>query len=180
LAAQSDSIKTKNLFPVIKSDKFGGVVPVVGIDELPDPKLNYNIVADFTAYAEMDKKKDAMDSSQINWGLSNIGRIINLHAVGGISPNKIKIVLAVHGYALFSLLNNEAYKAKYKINNPNLVLIEELSKAGVRFLICGQAMSWMNVKKADLIPQAKVTLTAQTTLTSYQLKGYAFLDQGND
>ncbi|HCW06429.1 MAG TPA: hypothetical protein DGG95_03575 [Cytophagales bacterium] len=59
-------------------------------------------------------------------------------------------------------------------------MIEELSNAGVRFLMCGQSLNWMGDKKEMLVPQAKVSLTAQTTLSSYQLKGYALKMEKND
>jgi len=51
-------------------------------------------------------------------------------------------------------------------------LIKDLEKAGVRFIACGQAMSFMNVKEEDLVSGIKISLTAQTALSGYQLKGY--------
>ncbi|GHN00781.1 hypothetical protein WSM22_22700 [Cytophagales bacterium WSM2-2] len=168
------------LFPLIKSDFFAGVIGVENIDERPDPKLTYNIIADFTAFAEVDKKKFKVDSLRVNWGLSDVGRILNLHVAEGIPPQQINMVLAVHGMGIYSLLNNEAYREKYKTDNPNLTLIDELSRAGVKFMVCGQAMTWFGVKKEELVPQAKLTLTAQTTLTSHQLKNYALVKIKND
>jgi intracellular sulfur oxidation DsrE/DsrF family protein len=91
----------------------------------------------------------------------------------GIPKEKIHLVVAVHGFASRSFFNNDAYQKKYKLNNPNGAVIEELVNKGVKFLICGQSLAWMGDKKEMLMPQAKVSLTAQTTLSSYQLKGYA-------
>ncbi|MBI1770680.1 MAG: DsrE family protein [Bacteroidetes bacterium] len=167
------------IYPVIKS-LWSPVAVVEGIDELPDPKLEYNIVIDFTAFANSDENKSKMDSSSVNWGLSDVGRNFNLHVAAGIPNEKIHFVVAVHGFASRSFLTDDAYKKRYKINNPNLAIIEELSKAGVKFLVCGQSLIWMGDKKEMLTPQAKVSLTAQTTLSSYQLKGYALKSIKND
>jgi intracellular sulfur oxidation DsrE/DsrF family protein len=178
---RKDSIMNnlKVMYPLIK-DLWAPVAVVEGIDELPDPKLNYNIVVDFTAFPTLGENKNKMDSSSSNWGLSDIGRIYNLHLAAGIPKEKIHFVVAVHAFAARSFLKNEEYKKRYKIDNPNLAVIEELDKAGVKFLVCGQSLNWMGDKKEMLLPQAKVSLTAQTTLTSYQLKGYALKPIRND
>ncbi len=171
--------KTKIMFPVIKD--FSSPVAVVPvIDEMPDPKIDYNIVVDFTVFPTMKGNKEKMDSSRSNWGLGNVGRIYNLHVAAGIPKEKVKMVIAVHGAAARSFLSNEEYQKKYKRDNPNLSIIKELNNAGVKFLLCGQSVTWMGMTKAMLVPEAKLTLTAQTTLTSYQMKGFATLYMHND
>lgn len=171
--------KTKLMYPIVKN-LWSPVAVVEGIDEKPDPNVVYNVVFDFTAFAERDDKKDEVDSASMNWGLSDIGRILNLHAAAGVPKEKINFVAAVHGFATASFFTNAAYQEKYKMDNPNIKVIEELTKVGVKFLICGQSLNWMGYKKEMLVPQVKVTLTAQTTLSSYQLKGYALKDLSND
>lgn len=178
---QKDTIENaaKLMFPAVKN-LWAGVVVVDDIDELPDPNLEYNIVFDFTAIPTVGENKFKMDSSEVNWGLTDIGRIYNLHLAAGIPKEKIHFVAAVHAFAARSFLKNEEYKKRFKIDNPNIGIIEELDKVGVRFLLCGQSLNWMGDKKEMLLPQAKVSLTAQTTLSSYQLKGYALKTMGND
>jgi intracellular sulfur oxidation DsrE/DsrF family protein len=171
--------KTRLMYPLIR-DLWSPVAVVEGIDEKPDPSQTYNIIFDFTAFAEREDKEDKVDSASVNWGLSDIGRILNLHVAAGVPKEKLNFVAAVHGFSTTSFFTNEAYREKYKTDNPNIKIIEELSKVGVKFLVCGQSLNWMGYKKEMLLPQAKVTLTAQTTLSSYQLKGYAMKDMGND
>ncbi len=171
--------KHKMIYPLIRAS-YTGVVVVEGIDEKPDPELDYKIVVDFTAFPELEKNKGKVDSVKTNWGLSEIGRIYNLHLAAGIPKNKIQIVAAVHANAMESFFTNEAYLEKYKTENPNLSIIEELSNAGVKFLVCGQSLTWWGYQKDMLIPQAKLTLTAQTTLTSHQMKGFALKGMRND
>jgi intracellular sulfur oxidation DsrE/DsrF family protein len=82
-------------------------------------------------------------------------------------------VIVVHAGALYAISNNAAYQKKYKLDNPNLKTIDELEKkTGARFIACGQAMAFFEVKKEDLLPEVKISLTAQTVLSHYQLKGY--------
>ena len=170
---------SKLMFPAVKN-LWAGVVVVDGIDELPDPNLEYNMVFDFTAIPTMGDKADKMDSTEVNWALTDIGRIYNLHLAAGIPKEKIHFVVAVHAFASRSFYRNEEYKKRYKIDNPNLSIIDELDKIGVKFLVCGQSLTWIGDKKEMLLPQAKISLTAQTTLSSYQLKGYALKTLGND
>ena len=66
------------------------------------------------------------------------------------------------------------------MDNPNLQLIKDLEKVGARIIACGQAMAFLNVKKDDLLPEVKVSLTAQTVLSSYQLKGYVHYQIADD
>jgi intracellular sulfur oxidation DsrE/DsrF family protein len=173
--------KTQLMYPYIKGDINAPVAVVEGIDEKPDPSLTYNMVFDFTAFQEMEGRKFKMDSSMVNAGLSDLARIFNLHIAAGIPKERINFVVAIHGgNATRSFFNNEAYQKRYKINNPSLPLIEELSNAGVKFLVCGQSLTWLGYNKTMLSPKTKVTLTAQTTLSSYQVKGYALKTMSND
>jgi intracellular sulfur oxidation DsrE/DsrF family protein len=138
-----------------------------------DPKVDYNVVFDLPIHNRVGGKDSKFDSASINMGLNDIGRIYNLHAAGGVPKDKIHFVVAVHAMAEASFFTNEAYQKKYKMNNPNIALIEQLDKAGVRFLLCGQSHNWLGYTKDQLIPQAKLTVSAQTTLTQFQSKGYA-------
>ena len=58
------------------------------------------------------------------------------------------------------------------MDNPNMKLIEELEGLGAKFISCAQAMFFFEVDKEALLPMFKVSLTAQTVLSSYQMKGY--------
>ena len=175
-----DSVLSRRAtFPLIKNAG-AIVIQLPQVDERPDPSLDYNVVIDLTAYPELTNKKDKIDSSAVSWGLQNIGRVLNLHAAAGVPVGQLHFVVAVHGWAVDSFMNDESYTRKYKIANPNLPLIRELGDAGVKFLLCGQSVTWMKIDRNQLVPEAKITLTAQTTLTSYQLKGYALLTMANE
>ncbi|HMC99229.1 MAG TPA: DsrE family protein, partial [Ferruginibacter sp.] len=110
--------------------------------------------------------------SEIDNGLAEVGRVINLHAASGIPLNKIIPVVVIHGSALHAVANNEYYQKHFKKDNPNLKFIDELKAAGAKFIICGQAMNFQGMDKDNFLPDVKLSLTAQTVLSHYQLKGY--------
>jgi intracellular sulfur oxidation DsrE/DsrF family protein len=161
----SSSFSQTRIYPLIEN--YGGIFDIPYAEEKPDPSFDYNIVI------EVEHAIDSPDS--VNWALNNVARLLNVHVMAGVKPEKLHVVLAIHGGAAYSILNNDAYKAKYKVDNPNLVLYEELEKAGVRMFVCGQSLIARKIDRMKMVPQVKVASSMLTTITTYQLKGYAVL-----
>ena len=152
-------------FPVINAGEFSGVLPVKDPTEIPNPKLDYKLLFELVM-----NKPDSI--SGMNADLVEISRIINLHVASGIPVKKIVPVIVVHGPALNDFTNNTFYNERFKTDNPNIKLINELAALGAKFIACGQAMQFFDVPKEALLPLFKVSRTAQTVLSSYQLQGY--------
>ena len=161
-----DKINALLVYPLLNGGPYSGIIPVKDPTEIPDPGLDYKLLFELTA-----NNPDSA-SAEINAGLTEVARIINLHIASGIPAKKIFPVIVVHAAALNAITGNEYYKKHYKLENPNLKLIGDLTAAGARFIACGQAMNFFNIKKEELLPLVKVSLTAQTALSSYQLRGY--------
>ena len=153
-------------YPVLKGGEKSGVVPVINPTEIPDPTADYKLLFDVTS---TDPETEA---KEINANLTEVARIINLHAAAGIPVKKIFPVIVVHGAALNAITNNVYYKEHFKTDNPNIKLIDDLTALGAKFIACGQAMAFLEMKKEALLPVVKVAVSAKTTLSSYQLKGY--------
>ena len=156
-------------YPLIKEGKeakMGGIIPVKGVVEIPDPNIEYKLLFELTV-ANPDSTK-----SEIDDGLGEVARVINLHIASGVPQNKITPVIIIHGSALFAVATNEYYQKKFKKDNPSIKLINELKSIGTKFIICGQAMTFFEMKIADFLPDTRLSLTAQTVLTHYQLKGF--------
>lgn len=151
--------------PVIKSQ--GGVFEIPNAAERPDPALVYNIV--------IEVERESTKPDTINWALNNVARLLNLHAVGGVPSRNMNVVIAIHGGATYTTMSNEAYREKYKVDNPNLELYRELEKAGVKMVVCGQSLVARKVDRTRLVSEVKVAVSMLTTLTTYQMKGYAVL-----
>jgi len=151
--------------PVVKN--FGGIFEIPYAEEKPDPTLDYKIIVEVVSNTE---KYDS-----INWPLFNVARLINLHVMGGVPKEKIQVVVIIHGAAAMTVMNNEAYKAKYGVDNPNLKLYQELQQAGIKMFVCGQSLIARKIDRFKMVPEVKIATSALTTLTTYQLKGYAML-----
>lgn len=165
LAVSVSAFSQSRINPVIKS--YGGIFDIPYAEEKPDPTLDYKIII------EIATASDKPDST--NWALYNVARLINLHVMGGVPKEKLHVVLAIHGGAAFSVMNNEAYKAKYGVDNPTLKLFKELDQAGVKMFVCGQSILARNIDRFKMVPEVKVASSMLTTMTTYQLKGYAAL-----
>ncbi len=152
--------------PIIRS--YGSVWEIPNATEKPDKNTEYKILVDITNHAERP--------DTLNLYLEAIATLMNLHGSAGVPASNLKVVVVIHKMATFSILNQEKYRQKFKTDNPNLPLISELSKAGVQFFVCGQNLVRGKLTENDITPEVKVATSALTTLTSYQLKGYALIN----
>lgn len=164
MLAGSTVLAQQMVFPVVKN--FGGVFDIPEAVEKPDALLDYKIVIDLAGGSE--------NPAVINNYLNNIARMINLHSVGGVPKERIKVVVAIHNQATYSILDHESYQQKYKTDNPNLALYKALREAGVELFVCGQSLIGRNVDKNKISPDVKIATSMLTVLTTYQLKGYAW------
>lgn len=165
---KEDKLNARLVYPLLNAGQGSGVIPVTDPTEIPDPNIDYKILFELTGNNPDSTIKD------INYGLAEIARVINLHIASGVPVKRIIPVIVAHAGVLHSLKNNEAFQKKYKIDNPNIKIIDDLKKLGAKFIVCGQAMAFLEVKKEELLPDIKISLTAQTVLTHYQLKGYVW------
>jgi intracellular sulfur oxidation DsrE/DsrF family protein len=152
-------------FPIVKG--FGGIYEIPEATERPDPNGEYKIIIDLVSAAE--------DPQQINRMVDNIARMMNLHGVGGVAKENLKVKVAIHGGAIFSVMNDAYYEKLYGVKNPNLPVFEALKDAGVEFYICGQSLIARNMKIADVWGGAEIALSMLTTLTKYVPQGYMLM-----
>lgn len=151
-------------FPVIKN--YGGIFDIPDAVEKPDPTLDYKIVVDLAGGSDKP--------SEINFGLNNIARMINLHSIGGVPKEKIKVIVAIHNEAAYTTMDNESYRKKYGTDNPNLELYSALKAAGVQLFICGQSLMARNIDRNKLSKDIGIATSMLTVLSTYQVQGYAW------
>jgi len=164
--------KYQMMFPAIKGYNWAGVAPVQNVTEPADQKIKYKLLMELTAFAA--KGQEATAKNEINGGIGEVARKVNLHVAAGVPQKNIDMVVIVHAGALFAFLNNEKYKRKYGIDNPNITMIKNLQNFGAKIIVCGQAMTFLGLEMEDLVPGIKEALSAQTVLSTYELKGYKF------
>ncbi|MGW8122979.1 DsrE family protein [Roseivirga echinicomitans] len=164
VAQLSFSQEKKWVNPIIKN--YGRILELEKVDVAPDPNMEYKIVIELVH--KLDKPE------RLDFSVTNVARLINLHGVGGVKPENLKIAVVVHAGATNSMLNADAYKAKYEVDSPYAAFYKELMEAGVEVVVCGQSYSMYGNKVEDLMPNVKIGTSALTAISTYQLKGYAF------
>jgi intracellular sulfur oxidation DsrE/DsrF family protein len=142
-------------------------VDVPGAKELPDPELEYRIAWGIGQGAE-DR------TTEINPSLPTIARYVNTLAKWGVPEGNRHIVVMFHQRSpdFDIVLSNEAFKAKYGKDNPNIGLISALKKAGVEFRACGQAVVGREIDPKDVNPDIQIDLWAMTSFMNLQMKGF--------
>jgi len=133
----------------------------------PDPAATYKIV--FALHAAADKP------DQISPALDRVARTVNLYVAAGVPLSHLKLVAIASGPATPIALNDAQYRKKFGVANPNLPIIAQLRKAGVDVAVCGQAVAEHDFQYDWIDPQVTLALSALTTITELQQKGYALM-----
>lgn len=155
----------KRINPIVEG--YGGIIDAPFATEKPDPNQHYKIVIDV---ATNDAEPD-----EIAYSLINVARLLNLHGMGGVPKENIHVVLAIHGGAAYTAMNNEEYKKKYNVDSPYPGIYKALKDVGVRLFVCSQSIMGRGIDPEKLLPEAEVATSMLTVMTTYQLKGYAAL-----
>jgi intracellular sulfur oxidation DsrE/DsrF family protein len=137
-----------------------------GARELPDPKTDYKVV-----FAD---GQDAKNPGDINPMLPTIATYVNTLGKYGVPAEHRHIVIMFHQRTpdIDIVMTNEAYKARYNRDNPNIALIHALKQAGVDIRVCGQGLLARKIDAKQVNPDVQIDLWAMTTLVNLQLKGY--------
>ena len=175
-------ILARLLFVLIAAVFVGSVVfaqsartlPVPGVDPardvpgaklLPDPKTTYKVLFDMAGAAAKP--------TDVNATLLTSARYVNTLAKAGVASDHRKIAVIIHQGATPSILKNDAFKARNGgQDNPNIAMIQALTKAGVEFHVCGQAVLGAKIDPADIQPEIQLDLWALTTIVDFQQRGY--------
>lgn len=150
-------------YPLIKG--FGRIHYLSDAAVQPDKSLDYKVL--FGIIHPSEKGGD------INIGLDHVARYINLFSAANMPQAKLSVI--VGGPAVTAVLNNEAYKEKFGVDNPNTPLLKTLKDKGVEIFVCGQSLGDFNVKKETVDQNVTVALSFMVVATTYQLKGYSSL-----
>lgn len=150
--------------PVIQSA--GGMVPLPDAGMQPDRNTDYKAVFNLVTAGPPDK---------VAPGLERVARTLNLFASAGVPLSRLHFVAVVHGPATASVLDDEHYRAKFGTDNPNTAVIAELDRAGVKVVVCGQALAHFQYPEAWVNTKVEVTLAALVDLIILQQQGYALV-----
>jgi intracellular sulfur oxidation DsrE/DsrF family protein len=149
----------------------GPVIHAAGsVFTVPDP--DFATPRDQTFRVLFDVAEGAAAPGEINTGLNTVARFLNMHAQAGVPLERLQVAVVVHGTAGKDLLRDAAYRERHGVDNPNRALLEELSRAGVRIILCGQTAASRNLPRAELLEPVEVALSAMTAHLVLQEQGY--------
>lgn len=119
----------------------------------------------------------SFDPSEPNKLIETAARFLNMHEKAGVDPKNMKLALVIHGNAVQDALKDSFYSEKYTEvkENPNLPLIDALTKHGVEVIICGQSAAHYKVTREKTTDNAKFALSAMTALVQLQNDNYRLI-----
>jgi intracellular sulfur oxidation DsrE/DsrF family protein len=103
------------------------------------------------------------------------GSELNALGVCGIPVNHAKFIVVFHGAAISGILDNNHYRQKYGIDNPNLKILTDLKKQGVQLFVCGQNLLAENIDFKIISSDVTIASDALIVLMTFQNMGYALM-----
>lgn len=156
---------------VMPAVKAGPMHPLPNAAYQPDKNTVYKAV-----FAVTRPSKGASDP---DGGLTPVARAVNIFASAGIPLSHLKFVVLIYGMeANPMVLDNAHYKARFGKDNPALKVIHELTKAGVKVVVCGQALAAGGIKHSWVDSDVTISLSALSTMIELQNQGYALIHWG--
>jgi intracellular sulfur oxidation DsrE/DsrF family protein len=159
--------ESKLIYPFVKGSLQTGVMPVPEVGFPIAKGKTYKLVFDFSTGSG-----SLYSEGQVNPGLEEICRILNLHSAAGVADKNLDIYIITHGPAIWTLLDEPVYKEKYGKENANAPLLRALHQKGVKLLVCGQTMQLRELKLSQLISGVNIAYSAKTTVSTLQMQGY--------
>ena len=138
-----------------------------------NPEIKTDTSATFKVIFDVSKTSE--NKSIPNKYIATAARFLNMHDNEGMSKDQLKAAMTIHASAWQDVLNNKEYKKKFGVDNPNIKLINQLNKAGVDIILCGQTAAYRGLNKDNVMPSVKFALSAMTALLQYQKHGYIYM-----
>ncbi|MBP7779856.1 MAG: DsrE family protein [Acidobacteria bacterium] len=137
---------------------------------VPDPGLATPMLQELKL--RFDVSETADDPKALSARLETAARFLNMHGKAGVSPERLKVAIVVHGTASKDVLSNDAYRKRHGIDNPNLPLLLALKKAGVRIYLCGQSAGSRGIAASEIAAPVEMALSAMTAHLVLNAEGY--------
>ena len=150
-------------------------IPYGPIHPLPRAAVQPNRNRVYKALFDVTTK--IANPSQPAPGLVHVARAVNVFVSAGVPLKHLKFEVIIHGPTTAAVLNNESYKRKFGVNNPNILLIQDLKKAGVHVDVCGQALADLKFPHSWVQKDVRIDLSALATVVMYGDMGYAYMAQ---
>jgi intracellular sulfur oxidation DsrE/DsrF family protein len=144
-----------------------GYVEIPNVAAPPTKNTTYRAVFDAT--------RPAGNPTALLPALNMAGSELNALATVNAPLRNARFAIVFHGPAVDGILDEQHYKAKFGVSNPNLKVIGEMKGCGVEFFVCGQYLASEKIDPKTLTPGVKLAADALLVLMQYQNKGYALM-----
>jgi intracellular sulfur oxidation DsrE/DsrF family protein len=84
----------------------------------------------------------------------------------------VQAAVVIHGPAGEEMFNNAEYKARKGVDNPNLALLEEMHRAGIRIILCGQTVDSRKMPRDKILPFVQIAPSAAWAHAVLLRQGY--------
>jgi intracellular sulfur oxidation DsrE/DsrF family protein len=160
-AATAGAAETTWVNPAVPD--FGASASLPEVAMQPDKNTQYKVVFNITGEGPNEK---------INPSLERVARAANIFASAGVPLSHLHFVAVIHGPATQFVLDNDHYKEKFSVENANVKLIAELKAAGVKVVVCGQALAAKKFAHEWVNHDVEITLSAMSTVIMLEQQGY--------
>jgi intracellular sulfur oxidation DsrE/DsrF family protein len=170
LTGRAAALKAKEsvlIYPFFSGSTNMGVMPVKNPTFPYMHKGKTKLVFDMAQEAE---------KGQINGGIEEVMRIINLHGAAGVKKSDLEVYVVFHGSGTASFLDDDLFNKQFQVNNPNLPLIKQLQDAGVKLIVCGQTIGLRNLDVAAFPDGTLVSYSAKTAISDLIQRGFVLYE----
>jgi intracellular sulfur oxidation DsrE/DsrF family protein len=174
LTGRAAALKAKEallIYPFFKGSTNTGVLPV------DNPTLPYGYKGKCKLVFDLGYEAE---KGQINGGIEEVMRVINLHGAAGIKKQDLDVYVIFHGPATASFLDDDLFNKQFQVSNPNLPLIKQLQDAGVKLVICGQTLGLRNMNISSFPDGTLKAFSARTASSDLVQRGYMLYDVSED
>ena len=161
-----------SLVAVAGAQQQSGPIVMRGGKHYPVPNPTFVTPTDQTYKIVWDMKVASAKPDSMNAALDVPARFLNQSAALGIPRANVQAAIVVHGAAGEELLSNAEYRARKGVDNPNIALLEELSKAGVQIILCGQTLGSRKMARDQILPFVKISPSAVWAHAVLQRQGF--------
>ncbi|HEY9514853.1 MAG TPA: DsrE family protein [Gemmatimonadaceae bacterium] len=152
-------------YPVIKG--FSPAYPLPKAAAQPSKTAHYKVIFNIA--------REAANVDDPNPGLLHIARFLNVYAAAGVPVRSMELVAVISGPATHVALDGASFRARERVDNPNLDLIHQLRGAGVMIYVCGQSLVEQGFTPKQVSGDVTLALSALTMVPEYVGQGYTVL-----
>jgi len=149
-----------------------GPVLLSGGEWYPVPDPSFTVPTDLSYRVAFDVRTGAPKAEEPNAGYGVAARLLNQSVGLGVKQEQMELVVVSHGSAAEDVLTDAEYRVRKGTGNPNIKLFEEMSKAGVRIVLCGQSAGARKIARNQMLPFVQVAPSATWAHAVLQRQGF--------